>query len=163
VQIRVAVAAYLPGACLIARRLSKHVAFMATQSRRVLDLPAMLRILPVFLALIATVGGWFTVPTTAIGTGRDSASIAWIAKSQYRMVPVHGARRDWFDRVRIIYSNSPETVSPTQQHVSVFPIPARLRLCLSQIGQSRFPELFSRSVDRPPAYRLGQRPPPQSV
>jgi hypothetical protein len=123
----------------------------------------MLRILPAFLALIATVTGWFTVPPSAMETGRDSSRISWIAQNPSGKLQVHHPGWDGSRRFLVVSANSPETVRPSPPHASFFPIPGGSPHYVAQILQNRFPELFSRPVDTPPAYRLGQCPPPHSV
>jgi hypothetical protein len=124
----------------------------------------MLRILPVLLTLIATVGGWFTVPATAIETGRDSSSISWIAKNRSNQVRVRNAGWDRPGHVRIVNTRSRKASSGhSQQQASAFLFPASSPVYVRQISHFKFPELFSRPVDCPPAFRLGQRPPPQSA
>jgi hypothetical protein len=99
------------------------------------------RILAACLALLLTANGWVALPASYIETGRDSYRSAYIGTQSV--------------------SKAPRNI---QQPAAALPPSA---LVITRQAPQAIPEKIleyrSRPVDAPPAFRLGQRPPPQTA
>src|SRR6266568_549746 len=103
------------------------------------------RVVPAFLALLLTVNGWAAVPASSLETRGNSSYISQLAKHRPSLVRVRGSQWSRSERSQ---------PSATLHHLPVLPArPAEVSLC-------RFVGFLSRPVDAPPAFFLGQRPPP---
>ena len=95
--------------------------------------------------MLLTANGWVVLPAGYIDTGRDSNRSAHVGKL------LHEARSS---------RAKPDTHRPQ----AVRPVSALLiQAQAPQPIPEKILEYRSRPADAPPAYRLGQRPPPQTV
>jgi hypothetical protein len=123
----------------------------------------MVRILPTILALLLTVGGWFAVPDSGLLTGHDWFCSAWIAKDSCNQVRARSANWVLVGGVRIAHADSPRTVRYSPPQAFVLPARTESPVQLLLVNHCTFSEVLSRPVDPPPAFRLGQRPPPHNA
>ncbi len=103
------------------------------------------RILAACLAMILTANGWVVLPAGYIDTGRDADRSTHIGKIVHEGRSSSGAKAD----------KRPTAARP----ISALLIQAQT----PQPIPEKIVEYRSRPADAPPAFRLGQRPPPQNV
>src|ERR1700761_2021321 len=103
------------------------------------------RLLAACLALLLTANGWVALPASYIETGRDSNRSAQISKQIFQRPGISETNPN-FSQPAVLSCSNPRITQQKPQPIT-----------------EKVLEYHSRPVDAPPAYRLGQRPPPQTV
>jgi hypothetical protein len=96
--------------------------------------------------MLLTANGWVVLPAGYIGTGRDAGRLTYAGKLFNEARSSSGAKADTGG----VHSSCPVSALLIQPQTPQ-PIPEKIV------------EYRSRPADAPPAFRLGQRPPPQTV
>jgi len=111
------------------------------------------RLLAACLALLLAANGWPALSAGYVESGRDSAAVYRAARTSQRSA---GSQGYYARSTRSIRSNHQPAAWLSSAGYSAS------RQTPQAIPES-VPEYRSRPVDAPPAFRLGQRPPPQNI